>query len=94
MVAPVKRVAADLINNPTLSDVTIKQISIDGTIREYYAHKAVLCMESRFFHKAFTGNFKEASENVISLRDDVPDHFELLLRYMYTDHYDTEEIST
>jgi hypothetical protein len=47
-----------LFKNPTLSDVTVKQISTYGTVREYYTHKMVLCMESRFFHRAFRGNFK------------------------------------
>lgn len=35
----------------------IKQI-YKGSTREYHAHKAVLCMESKYFLKAFTGNFK------------------------------------
>ena len=31
-----------LFNNPTLSDVKLKQIC-DGKTREYYAHKAIHC---------------------------------------------------
>ncbi|KAF1359837.1 hypothetical protein EJ07DRAFT_42167, partial [Lizonia empirigonia] len=76
-----------LFNSPTLSDVTIKQIT-KGETREYHAHKAVLCMESRYFLKAFTGNFKEATDNVITLYDDDPDQFEFLLKYIYTYQYD------
>lgn len=43
-------------NNPSLSDVVIKQI-YNGETREYYAHKAVLCMNSEYFIRAFTGEF-------------------------------------
>lgn len=46
-----------LFNNPILSDVTIKQI-YKGKVREYRAHKAILCADSSYFHKAFTGNFR------------------------------------
>ncbi|KAJ4409251.1 hypothetical protein N0V91_002607 [Didymella pomorum] len=62
MAVPAKRVATELFKNPTLSDVTVKQISTYGTVREYYTHKMVLCMESRFFHRAFRGNFKIAKQ--------------------------------
>jgi hypothetical protein len=44
-------------------------------------------------HQNKCSRTQEASDNVISLRDDDPDHFELLLRYIYTNHYDTEEIA-
>ena len=47
-----------LYNNPLLSDVKIKQVSKNGQIREYHAHKAVLGADSHFFYKAFTGNFR------------------------------------
>ncbi|KAF1927623.1 uncharacterized protein M421DRAFT_171720 [Didymella exigua CBS 183.55] len=59
---------------------------------EYRAHKAVICIESRFFHKAFTGNFKEASDNIIELHHDPADHFESLLKYICTNNYDRELI--
>jgi hypothetical protein len=40
--------------------------------------------------KAIADSTQQASENVISLRDDDPSHFEFLLRYIYTNKYDTE----
>jgi hypothetical protein len=46
-----------LFNNPVLSDVKIKQIS-NGRTQEYFAHRAILCNDSDYFMKAFTGNFK------------------------------------
>jgi hypothetical protein len=49
-----------LFNDPTLSDVKIKQIS-KGKTREYFGHKAILCAQSKFFMKAFTGGFKVRS---------------------------------
>jgi hypothetical protein len=45
-----------LFNNPVLSDFKIKQV-YEGMTREYYAHKAVLCGQSKYFMNAFTGNF-------------------------------------
>jgi hypothetical protein len=47
-----------LFNDPVLSDVKLKQISSDGKVREYYAHKAILCFQSGYFMRAFTGSFK------------------------------------
>jgi hypothetical protein len=47
-----------LFNNPLLSDVNLKQVSKGGKVREYHAHKAVLGGDSRYFYKAFTGNFR------------------------------------
>ncbi|KAH7067999.1 BTB/POZ protein, partial [Paraphoma chrysanthemicola] len=76
-----------LLNNATLSDVIIKQI-YKGKVREYYAHKAILCKESEYFLKAFTGNFKEATESTMELHDDDPELFELALKFIYTEHYD------
>jgi hypothetical protein len=46
-----------LFNNPAISDVTIKQV-YNEQVREYHAHKAILCMESEYFLNMFTGNFK------------------------------------
>ncbi|KAI4638712.1 hypothetical protein J4E93_009740 [Alternaria ventricosa] len=87
-----KRSAAKLFNNPALSDVKIKQIH-EGHTREYYAHKAVLCLESNYFLNAFTGNFKESSEGIMELHEDDPEHFEFLLKFMYTGAYNKDEIA-
>ena len=56
-----------LFNNPLLSDVKIKQVSKNGHVREYYAHKAVLGADSHFFYKAFTGNFRVSAYAALSL---------------------------
>ena len=56
-----------------MSGVTLKQTAY-GQTREYHAHKAVLCMESRYFLKAFTGNFKVSVENYNCLRGRATDN--------------------
>ncbi|KAF3009944.1 hypothetical protein E8E13_011114 [Curvularia kusanoi] len=86
--ADAKRPAVDLFNSPTLSDVTLKQISEEGQVREYYANKAILSAESPVFLAAFSGRFAEANESHMIIRDDNPNDFELLLKYIYTRQYD------
>ncbi|KAJ4364906.1 hypothetical protein N0V95_000552 [Ascochyta clinopodiicola] len=88
---PDNRSAAQLFNNSAFSDVKIKHV-YNGHVREYFAHKAVLCLESRYFLKMFEGGFKEATTQVIELHDDDPDHFEFILKYIYTYRYDTGTI--
>ncbi|KAH6625362.1 hypothetical protein C7974DRAFT_376891 [Boeremia exigua] len=78
---------SQLFNNPFLSDIRIKQISTSGEIREYCAHKVVLCMESQYFMNAFKGGFKEASDSVIELHDDDPYYFEIVLKSIYSPGY-------
>ncbi|CAN9202243.1 unnamed protein product [Alternaria alternata] len=86
------RAAAKLFNNPALSDVKIKQV-YEGQTREYYAHKAVLCLESGYFLNAFTGGFREASESTIELHEDNPEYFGFFLKFIYTGIYDKDEIA-
>ncbi|KAL1799399.1 hypothetical protein ACET3X_003436 [Alternaria dauci] len=81
-----------LFNNPALSDVTIKQV-YKGQRREYYAHKTILCLESGYFFNAFTGGFREASEGTMELHEDNPEHFECLLKFIYSGTYDKDEIA-
>jgi hypothetical protein len=54
-----------LFNNAMLSDITIRQI-YNGETKDYYAHKAVLCTHSKWFLKAFTGDFK-AGQNSFAI---------------------------
>ncbi|OAL00170.1 hypothetical protein IQ06DRAFT_348663 [Phaeosphaeriaceae sp. SRC1lsM3a] len=48
--------AVSLFNNSVLSDTTIRQ-TYNGATKEYFAHKAVLCIASGWFVKALTGNY-------------------------------------
>jgi hypothetical protein len=49
-----------MFNDPTLSDIKIKQTS-NGKAREYFGHKAILRAQSDFFMKTFIGGFKVCS---------------------------------
>jgi hypothetical protein len=46
-----------LFNNPLLSDVKIRQ-HYKGKVKEYFAHKTVLCAHSQYFMNTFSGSFK------------------------------------
>jgi len=71
----------------------------------------VLCLASKYFLNAFTGNFKvsqqslerrsvesssdlqEASEGIMELHEDDPEHFEFLLKFIYTGAYNKHDIA-
>lgn len=55
-----------LFNNSLLSDITIRQ-TYDGVTKEYFAHKAVLCVASGWFVKALTGNFQVCTRGMFAL---------------------------
>ncbi|KAF2029217.1 hypothetical protein EK21DRAFT_26386, partial [Setomelanomma holmii] len=76
-----------LFNDSTFSVIKIRQ-TCNGKSKEYFAHKAVLCGRSEWFMKAFTGPFKEATENVIAVHNDNPKYFEIMLKYIYTNKYE------
>ncbi|KAF1993500.1 hypothetical protein P154DRAFT_70489 [Amniculicola lignicola CBS 123094] len=75
-----------LLNDKTFSDVKIRQIK-DGEVKEYNAQKAILCSHFKWFLKALTVNFKEASESVIKVHDDGPAHFKVMLEFFYMDGF-------
>ncbi|KAF2475210.1 uncharacterized protein BDR25DRAFT_301007 [Lindgomyces ingoldianus] len=91
MAQPSSSSITNLFNDSRLSDVTIHQVS-GGEIREYKAHRALLAIYSKWFLNAFIGPYKEAKTDAIEMHDDDPDAFRFVLKYMYTDHYDDEEI--
>ncbi|KAF3031912.1 hypothetical protein E8E11_000074 [Didymella keratinophila] len=62
------------------------------TVREWNGHKAILCLESDSFRKAFTGSFKEAGEAAIEVHDHVPEHLDLMLKYVYKNDYNHKAI--
>ncbi|EAT76499.1 hypothetical protein HBI56_230700 [Parastagonospora nodorum] len=76
-----------MFDDPTLSNIKIKQIS-NGKTREYFRHKARLCADSDFFINSFTIGFKEASNTAVEVHDNDPDHFESALKFIYTLDYD------
>ena len=46
------------VQHRALSNITIKQVSKDGQVREYYAQEFALSADSRYFYKASTDNFR------------------------------------
>ncbi|KAI4690239.1 uncharacterized protein J4E84_004423 [Alternaria hordeiaustralica] len=78
-VTPARRT---LYNDPTFSDIKIRQI-YKGKVKEYWAHKAVLCAHSGWFMAALTGQFKEASADTIEVHEDDPEIFQTMMEFFY-----------
>lgn len=53
---------------------------------QFHVHKDSLC-QLPFFQAALSGNFKEASEHVITLPEDNADHVSALIEFLYTGNY-------
>lgn len=49
----------------------------------YRLPKDILCHYSLYFDRCFNGHFKEAIEQELTLREDLPEFFDLLLDYMF-----------
>ncbi|RPA74652.1 hypothetical protein BJ508DRAFT_332873 [Ascobolus immersus RN42] len=67
------------------SDFTIRAIGEDGEKDpvDFPVHKCIVCPQSGYFDAAIgQEGFREASEGIITLKED-PDLFELLLYYLY-----------
>ncbi|KAH8728537.1 BTB/POZ domain-containing protein [Phaeosphaeriaceae sp. PMI808] len=64
----------------------------DGVIkcgkREFRIHRLVLCAQSSYFTKVFTGDFKE-SNGCLTLNDDDISAVEAMLEFMYSFDYDS-----
>ncbi|RMJ09221.1 hypothetical protein CDV36_011168 [Fusarium kuroshium] len=71
-----------LLHNEKFSDMTIR---CGG--REFKAHRAIVCTQSKFFDRALSSNFKEAASRVVELPDDDPDVLERFLEFLYTGAY-------
>ncbi|KAH0361369.1 hypothetical protein KCU65_g8745, partial [Aureobasidium melanogenum] len=74
-----------LFNNETLSDVLIKF----GNQQQIHGHKAVLARRSKYFYKAFSGQFPVATGKEIDLGDDEdPEAIRAMTRHIYDLPYD------
>ncbi|KAI4639676.1 hypothetical protein J4E93_009030 [Alternaria ventricosa] len=82
MAQPATPARRTLYNDPTFSDIEIRQI-YKGQVKEYDAHKAVLCAHSGWFMAALTGRFKEASSDTIEVHEDDPDTFQTMMEFFY-----------
>ncbi|ORY60287.1 uncharacterized protein BCR38DRAFT_488468 [Pseudomassariella vexata] len=74
-----------LWNNHDLSDVKIVCHE-----RCWHVHTSILGAQSQFFLKAFTGNFKEATERVLDLSEEEPSIVEKALEYAYSGGFSVE----
>ncbi|KAI4921243.1 uncharacterized protein J4E92_008232 [Alternaria infectoria] len=82
MAQPATPARRALYNDPTFSDIKIRQI-YKGQVKEYEAHKAVLCAHSGWFMAALTGRFKEASADTIEVYEDDPETFQTMVEFFY-----------
>ncbi|KAK5740481.1 hypothetical protein LTR17_004518 [Elasticomyces elasticus] len=58
--------------------------------RQWRVHRLIVCAQSPFFVKACAGLFKEASEGVITLKEDKPSVVDAMINYFYTFDYNSE----
>ncbi|KAK3901776.1 BTB/POZ protein [Staphylotrichum tortipilum] len=71
-----------LLGSEKFSDMSIR---CGG--REFKAHRAIVCAQSRFFDRALTGGFTEAATGVVDLPEDDPAVLERFLQFLYTGTY-------
>ncbi|KAI4645565.1 uncharacterized protein J4E79_010743 [Alternaria viburni] len=70
--------------NQLLADITIKYG--DHGEKEFVGHRLVFCSVSEWFKKA-SKNFKEANDQVITLKGDHPEGLEAFFEYAYKEEY-------
>ncbi|XP_050099481.1 BTB/POZ domain-containing protein 6-like isoform X1 [Anopheles aquasalis] len=71
---------AHLHNNPLLSDV---KFLVGESRTPIYGHKVMLVPASEYFYALLCGNFAESQKREISLEQEDPEEFLLLLRFIY-----------
>ncbi|XP_058178516.1 kelch-like protein 41 [Anopheles ziemanni] len=71
-----------LINNEFLADVVF---IVGPDQKRIFAHKLLLVMSSEYFYIMFNGSFAESQTREVVLKEDDPDLFLIILRYIYTD---------
>jgi len=76
--------------NSKLSDVTLL-VGPSKTV--FDAHRVVLASKSAFFHQMFTNGFSETSKFEIALEDIEPEAFAVVIRHLYNDLPNLEELS-
>ncbi|KAI9776086.1 MAG: hypothetical protein M1839_000599 [Geoglossum umbratile] len=71
------------LNSAKYSDLIIR---CEG--REFKVHKIILCGQSKYFSTICDGDWKEAAENVIDLKEDDARVIEAMLHFFYRFNYD------
>jgi hypothetical protein len=59
-------------------------INVGDPATTFEVHKSILTQHSEFFRAALDGNFREAKEKAIDLKEDVPEIFRILIVWLYT----------
>ncbi|EPS42122.1 hypothetical protein H072_3838 [Dactylellina haptotyla CBS 200.50] len=77
-----------LLNNPAFSDLTLH---VGNPPKEYRVHRNILCERSSYFTAVCNGNFQESQTREINLPEQNPQVFEILLKYLYTGHFDDKD---
>jgi BTB/POZ domain len=72
--------ACGFFGGPT---VTI-YVGSEATKKKYILPKTYLCEQSAYFKAAFEGRFQEGEEQALQLDEDSPEHFELVIQWLYT----------
>ncbi|TVY82148.1 hypothetical protein LSUE1_G002238 [Lachnellula suecica] len=80
-----EHVAATTGSTPFVDRLGIDMVDIfvGPEKKQFRIHKAFLCSRIDFFHKMFTGDFKEAKEGVAFMLEDDPAAFDLLMEWVY-----------
>lgn len=52
--------------------------------KRFEIHKGLVCSRSEFFKAAFTGNFKESTDGILTLPEDDPAPFKHFVHWLYT----------
>ena len=68
-------------------------LSIDIGSRSFQTHRNILVLRSDYFKTLFESQFNDCSDNRLRLSDDIDvSAFELLLKYLYSNHLEADSI--
>ncbi|XP_055349984.1 BTB/POZ domain-containing protein 3-like [Paramacrobiotus metropolitanus] len=89
-VAGISQRLEDSLRSGELSDVDFAVGRDHGEIRIFAAHKYILSLSSDVFHTMFYGSLPERRK-VIKVPDVLPEAFEIMLHFIYTDQINVTE---
>ncbi|KAF2142405.1 uncharacterized protein K452DRAFT_226632, partial [Aplosporella prunicola CBS 121167] len=69
-------------------------IKVGAGEEPFKVHQDILCQRSRFFRNAFKGQFREAKEGSMKLRDTDVDIFRLIMFWLYRDEIPKSSLHT
>jgi hypothetical protein len=76
---------ANEIHRLDLSGNTIRvNVGKEERMKKFTVHASVVCRRPKFFEKAMSGDWKEAQDKSVDLREDDPETFSLYTQLLYT----------